>query len=344
MAAQGKEYWKSLARAAQNKLAEVCPGSLPKDRAEFVSDLEANKTKMNHLKRQQDKKGRSMGDTLRDWFRTWLHDKAANEASARQIDKKATAGNNSGKQGYTVDDEGWTTRSARKSSRSGSAATPSPTSSSNASASTSTSPTSSRTSRNSPFFTRSGTRRTSEDAGGVWKELEVAEETPLVDAASGVEATKLDISSPVDTAAGYFFCNTDLAAELYDRYARAPNPITFILPPYDGNTREDIKKALDKHQDRLDGIVNPGIMESTMLVKDPTTGRKRNVATLLVHVDRGQPILPPQQIEDGMLFSDALPSVTLDLPTDVDLLITVVAPICRELGLTEWWEKLKGRP
>ncbi len=148
----------------------------------------------------------------------------------------------------------------------------------------------------------------------------------------------------MEQATGYIFCGSDQAAELYARYARSIHPITFILPPYDADTRDDIKKALDKQEDHYAGAINPSIMDTTLFVVEPSTGRKKNVAALLVHVDRAQPILPPQQVDDGMLFADVLPSVDLDLPAEVELQITVIGPICRELALTEWWERLKARP
>ncbi len=180
--------------------------------------------------------------------------------------------------------------------------------------------------------------------GDAWRDLEVAEETPLVDVSTGEEASKLDLSAPAEQATGYLFCGTDQAADLYARYARAIHPITFILPPYDSDTRDDIRKALDKQEDYYGGAINPSIMDTTMFVTEPPTGRKKNVAALLVHVDRAQPILPPQQVDDGMLFADVLPSVDPDLLAEVDLQLTVIGPICRELALTDWWEKLRARP
>ncbi len=335
----GKDFWRNLAQNAFDALDKVCPGSTHADRKDFIAELETNKQRMGRLKKQRDKKGRSMGDTLRDWFRAWLNDRVAAGAAARKDGRaaRATISQTTSTSATSGDDGGWTTHTNKKPTKSAPSTSTAPT----ATPRTTTSLASST--RPPPAQRRQGARRGDDGFGDVWRDLEVAEDTPLVDVSTGEEATQLDLSAPAESATGYFFCNSQQAADLYSRYARAINPITFILPPYDNETRDDIKKALEKQEDYYDGAVKPSITNTTMFVKEPSTGRKRNVAALLIHVDRAKPILPPQQVDDGMLFADVLPSVDLDLPTDVELQLTVIGPICRELALTDWWEKLRAR-
>ncbi len=340
---QGKNYWTGLARIALNKLADVSPGSLPQDRSDFIADLEKNKTKMNHVKRQHDKKGRSLGDTLRDWFQSWLSARtSADSTSRRQGNLKKDAKDLKGKHHDAGEEDGWTVQARRRPTGRGTSAASATTTTTTTTRTPTSTTTSSSATRTTSSTRRGAASRGREEHACAWRDMEVAEETPLVDVATGTEAGRLDLDAPVEAATGYCFCNTDQAADLFHRLARAPNPITFILPPYGISTKDDIRKALEMHVDLTEGETNPGIVESTLFVKEPS-GRKYNTDVLLVHIDRGQPILPPQQVDDGMLFTDALPSVNLDLPSETDLQFTVVAPICRELGLADWWEKLRGR-
>ncbi len=279
-----------------------------------------------------------MGDTLKDWYRSWASDQAKGVTSTTTNAKARTMD-------AQLDEEGWTTRASRKPNKGaqhaprGATTTPAAASSSRTSATTTTTST-----RTSSSTTRASGRRMDNPLGDAWKDLELAEETPLFDAKSGEEAAKLDPTDPVDAANGYWFCNSDQAASMYTKFARAAHPVTFVLPLYDSDTVQDIKRALDKRRDSAGNDINPGVGETTLLVKEPTSGRKRNVAALLVHVDQDQPILPSHQIDDGTLFNEALPSVNLTLPDEVDLQFTVIAPICRELALTEWWDKLAAKP
>ncbi len=337
MTNQGKEYWKSLAQNANKLLEKVCPGSTQRDRDKFIGELETDKRRMGHLKKQRDKEGRSMSDTLKDWYRSWAVDQA----------KGGTSTSTSGKtriRDDQLDEEGWTihtkkpNKGAQQAPR-GTSTAPSATSSTRAAATTTTTST-----RSSPSTTRASGRKMENTLGDAWKDFELSDETPLIDAKSGEEAARLDPSDPVEAATGYWFCNSDQAAKMYAKFARAAHPVTFVLPLYDSDTVQDIKRALDKRRDSAGDKINPGVGETTLMVKEPTTGRKRNVAALLVHVDQDQPILPPHQIDDGTLFNEPLPSVNLALPDEVDLQFTVIAPICRELALTEWWDKLAAKP
>ncbi len=338
MTQQGKDYWKHLAQSANKLLEKVCPGATQRERDRFIAELENDKKRMGHLRKQRAKEGRSMGDTLKDWFRAWASDlpKRANSA---------TAGANTRPRDSQEDEEGWTTHSARRSQKGaqpasrGAPSAPSSATTTRTTTSATTPPTRTPTST-----TRTGGRRTDISIGDSWKDLEVAEETPLIDEKTGEEAVRLDPNDPVDAVSGYWFCNIDQAAAMYAKFALASHPVTFVLPLYDSDTTHDLRRALDKRRDAAGGDINPGVGETSLMVKEPTSGRKRNVGALLVHVDQDQRILPPHQIDGGTLFNEALPSISLALPDEVDLQFTVVAPICRELALTEWWDKLAAKP
>ncbi len=51
-----------------------------------------------------------------------------------------------------------------------------------------------------------------------WKDYELADGCPLLDDL-GDEAPKLDVTAPLASAEGYLFCNSDVAATLFAKYA-----------------------------------------------------------------------------------------------------------------------------
>ncbi len=334
-----KSKWKELAQYALNQLAKGCPSSSPTARRDFVAEIEGNRTRFNYLRKQREKGGSSATDTLKDWFKKWIADAEAAKSKRAPAD------------GRHDDGDGWQVKS---SARRGARTTSTATSSAGTSATAASAPTSSTSasSSSSPSHLRSGRG----DGGGkkevdtdAWKTLLLAEECPMIDTHTGEEAPRLDPSDAVDVATGYFFCTSKEAANLHAKFARAPNPITLIMPPYSKNTRDNIEMALRKLTDesRLhhDVPIDPALRETTLFVREPTSGTKKTVCALLVHMDRAFPILPPQQVEDGgMLYSNAVPNISMDISTDVDLQFAVTGPMCKEIGLEEWWNKLRSRP
>jgi hypothetical protein len=330
MTTLGKEIWTKLAKQFEGKITEVCPGSAPGDRKKFIEEVQQDRKKMNHLRKQSERRGRPFGDTVRDFYSAWVRDTvtAKNSKDASSASRSSATRPSSSSRGADGDNgDAWKTVSARKGATTSLAR-----------------PSSSHTPHGATGQRGAGQRGGDKELRDAWRDLEVADETPLTDSSTGEEAAKLDLEASVEEASGYVFCYSDRAAELHRKYATSIHPITFILPRVDDNTRNGIERALKKMEDHYEKAINPGLTESTMFIKEPKSGRKKNVEVTLVHVDRGMKICPPQDVEDGMLFTDSLPCVDMDLPTDSEIQFTVMKPICKELALTEWWEKLAARP
>jgi hypothetical protein len=328
MSTLGKEVWTKLAKQVESKIAEVCHGSAPADRKRFIDDVQQDRKKMNHLRKQSQRTGRPFGDTVRDLYSTWARDTVnmKNGKGAPSTTRTPAARASPPPRGADGDGgDGWRTVPTRKAAASSSANSPS--------------------SRSPSAAQRgAGQRGAADESKDAWRNLEVADETPLIDSSTGEEATRLDLDAALEDASGYLFCHCDRAAELHRKYATSVHPITFIMPRVDDKTRVGMERALKRMEDHYEKAINPGLTDSTMFIKEPSSGRKKNVQVTLVHVDRAMKICPPQDVEDGMLFADSLPSVDLDLPTDIEVQFTIMKPICKELALTEWWDKLAARP
>ena len=63
----------------------------------------------------------------------------------------------------------------------------------------------------------------------------------------------------------------------------------------------------------------------------------------LVHADSTIPIRPPQMQTDGILFTSPILELAMLMPQEVRMKIAVLAPMCNELGATEWWTKFAGK-
>jgi hypothetical protein len=282
-----KSKWKELAQFALNQLAKASPSSSPTARRDFVTEIENNRTRFNYLRKQKEKGGTSAADTLKDWFKKWIADAEAAKNKRGPAEERQHDG------------EEWQVKSG---TRRGNRATSSPTTPAGTSPTTSSS-----TSASSLSYLRSG--RSGKDGQGVrggkkdvdadtWKNLQLADECPMIDTQTGEEAPVLDPSASVDTATGYYFCTTREASNIHAKFAHASRPITLIMPPYGKTTRESIEIALkqltDESRQQHDIPIDPGIRETTLFVKEPTSGAKKTVCALLVHIDKALPILPPQ--------------------------------------------------
>ncbi len=84
---------------------------------------------------------------------------------------------------------------------------------------------------------------------------------------------------------------------------------------------------------------------AAMMVKD-ADGSTRSVDVTLLNFDELNPILPSNIISSRSSLSPSahLPDLDMELPSTVDILVSILAPMCREVGIEDWWDKLKVRP
>jgi hypothetical protein len=328
--------WRQVIADATRLLHRAFPGGSAThvgNKRQFLSDIEADKKKMNHFKKKYamgEKRGESV---IKDWYDTWVKNRTLAKASG-----DGTAG------GAASAGDGWQTQ-GRQGRR---AAEGQPASSTSTSTATSSS--------SANLMGRGGSSRggdglrklggdvnLQDDGGAAWKDLSPAADAPFVDP-MGDEAPRLDVTDPVSQARGFHFCSSAEAARLRGKYAFSANPITFIIPFVDHITFNSIKDALKRETERSQGLVHPSITKASIFVKVQSTGARVQKDACLIHVDEAQPNLPPHLTSDGMLFTSPLPNVRLETRADEELQIAIVGPVCAELGLDEWWKKLVARP
>ncbi len=64
----------------------------------------------------------------------------------------------------------------------------------------------------------------------------------------------------------------------------------------------------------------------------------------MVHANARQRLCPPQEVDDGMLFTSEIPELTMDLPREEELQVAVLGPMCAELAIGDWWDKFRAIP
>ncbi len=269
-----KAGWKHLGAEAAALLRQVCPGNSPAlvaNRKHFSCELEDGHEQMGHYKKQVAKGGRCAGDTIRDWFTAWVKDQASSSrgGNAQQRDREQEA-------------EGWQTKSSR---------------------STGTTRTSTATTgkTHGPQPNQApqrhgrgdGGRRQDEEEREPWRDLKLADDTPLIDPTTGDGAPRLDPTATLEEAVGYCFCTTSEAEKLQAKFAMAASPVTLIMPHYGKKTKEAIELALKQDSENDGGTNDPAIKETTLNVIEPNSGKKRSVDVLLVHMDAALPLVPP---------------------------------------------------
>ncbi len=318
-----KAGWDKIKKKAGQLLARAVPGnsdSVAQGRRSFMEVLADDKGRMARIKKKHD--GTSEGDKkiiqmLIDWYKVYKSHPSSFKSSPSAPTTSSTSP--------------------------GIRTTPMATSSSSPSASSSTT---------AAWATAASTKRKGrgkeEDDSGLqakWAELVPACDTQLLMPDSLADAPKLDISSTIDRAVGYHFCNARAAAEIVKKFIESPNPIVIIMPRCSPMDREGISKALDGMRERAFRAIFPSISNASMLVED-TDGRVKTVDVTMVQIDELNPILPANSIADhsGDAVATQLPDLDMDLPSLVDIQVSVLAPLCRDLGLEDWWTKLAARP
>ncbi len=83
---------------------------------------------------------------------------------------------------------------------------------------------------------------------------------------------------------------------------------------------------------------------SAFVVDETASGGRKALSVLLLHANANNPLRPPQADHGGMLFTYTIPSLIWDAPKEVEMQLTVAAPLCKELGMEKWWEKFAAIP
>ncbi len=338
--------WKKVIADASRLLHRALPGNNlnhTANKKQFLKDLEGDKKRMAHLRKKLEINDTRGGQVVKDWYDAWV--------KRRTITPGGASGNYDDGDDFNGEDGGaWTTQGRRgrpqadllRDPPSSRTTRPPTTSSTTASSRTTARPGPAPRAGNGVSRPARGEDPQGHD-GDTWKDLQPADDSPLVDP-SGDEAKRLDITAAVSDASGYHFCSSTEAARLRAKFAMAPQAVTFIVPFVDHATLASIRDGLKRESERKDGLIAPSAMHASIFVKEPSTGTRRRKEVYLIHVDSALPILPSHLVNDGMLFASPLPNLKLDVRTDIDVQVAVMAPVCAELGLEEWWKRLAARP
>ena len=167
-----------------------------------------------------------------------------------------------------------------------------------------------------------------------WSQLKLSTEFPLHFVNSGEEAKPIDAKAPSLAAEkGYHICN---AHELFKTMERVADDsllqVTFIVHELTAKEVNMLEtQILDKIRTRASNqehpiSLNPGIDECDLHFSD----KQRRPCTL-VHMDKDDKILPKTQGMAKVTFGDK------DTAT---LQVSIIEPICRELGIAAWFKEL----
>ncbi len=313
-----KQRWLKLQKAVERLIVRAVPGSSPsaaQDRRDFMKALFDDFGRMKRLDTKHD--GTTDGDKrvvqqLIDWSKLFK----TNPASFKGP------------------------RAGTKTSPSASSSSPHP------SSTTSSSTTAGWTEiRSKPRGSGKGKGGQDERMHERWSELVPADETPLLMPDTFTDAPRLDVNTTVEKATGYIFRNGRAAASIAWKFAETPNPLVVVMPRCSPADYDGIMVALEKIKEEANVSVFPIMKQAAMMVKD-SDGSTRSVDVTLLNFDEINPILPSNIIStrSDPSFTTQLPDLEMELPSTVDIWVSILAPMCREVGIEDWWDKLKVRP
>ncbi len=338
---EANKLWKEFRSQVHDLLGQACP-SQPQDlRNTFLAtQFKGNFTRRRNFRKTIHTKTKQQAvQAIGDMFRSWctaqerldIVDKA--KASGKAVDKDELAWSEARR---AKDKRAQTASAAAGGTRNGGGGGGGLGGSGNYSGTTSTATT-------SPTTTGSLTRRsTKSQPQALWRQYELAEGYPLFDDLGEI-APKLDLEEAFDTAEGYHFCTSEAAATLCARDMKKDSSVTFVIPPHGGGFKEDVKAALDKLNEDSDGDATVATVQAAMFAKDETNGRK-SLDVHLVHANARRPLLPAHLVDDGVIVNARHAELSMDLPQEEELQISVIEPMCRVPGLEAWWKKFQSRP
>ena len=183
-----------------------------------------------------------------------------------------------------------------------------------------------------------------------WSSLEPAQQNKLVFANDGEEAPKLDLEESPCTASGYAFVHKDYLERVLDKYAVAGRPVAFAIQTFEKLATEQkatIDSQLSAYKDREEAYVCPTTQIVKLILQDAKTKKTNHKIhwIVMVNMNDTQKILPVhdqmvQQLPEH-IKPDCMPNISFDKPTVTSMTVSIVQPICDELGLSNWWAKMK---
>ncbi len=319
-----KRAWKEIEGRAVEILNFACPRQSTALKSAFIATaLQTNVKRIKRIKNLLAKGSRvDAAQVIGDWFRLWNSDEARLKRAANTAD---------------ADEADWAVQKKNKKEKEAKA--------SGAEAAKANAAASLRQKKKTapPKGEENGRDRKDKEGSNPWRENRLCEKCPLIDR-GGDDVDMLCLDDSPCIASGWLFCTCDFALRQIPYYAESHFPVTFILPPYP-NFKEDVMRGLEKVKADTDGVINAVIEEASVFVVDEAAhGGRRAQEVLLLQVNAANPLRPPQADHDGMLFTSTLPTLVWDAPKEVEMQLTVAAPLCKELGMEKWWDKFAAIP
>ncbi len=169
-----------------------------------------------------------------------------------------------------------------------------------------------------------------------WKDLLVPNDSPLTSSDQQV-IPKLDLNTPAERAKGYHFCSANDALSLLEKYGpSAANPIVFIVKQFDNRADEDrVRRGVEELRHGSEYTMFPQIDKAVINVYDPIARDVYPRMVLMLQVLEHDPVRPDHQQD----FFDG--GINMEVQENEELRITIVQPMCHELALDEWWDRLE---
>ena len=185
-----------------------------------------------------------------------------------------------------------------------------------------------------------------------WAELFLSEHSPVCDS-EGKIAQKCCIRPNADEeefhkAEGYILAHGDAAQKYIYHLAQRPSdakPVVIIVPRLTHYALAAMKQQLADLEDKLNAeagerVSTFGVSEVNLAFMDPKTQIVTGKDVWLTHPNFDDPLMPPQHEGESQIAADLAPELQCKPSDDVDISITIVKPMCDEVGQEEWAKKL----
>ena len=186
-----------------------------------------------------------------------------------------------------------------------------------------------------------------------WTFQEPASNNLLIDQLSGRCAQKLNMEEPVCLARGFAFVTKETLQALIPKYAAVEHPVAFAIETTEkdakqlkDNIESSIRKFKENEEDVIRAAVSPSIEITSLVLVNSKTQKTshRPQMLLLVNLVSTKMIVPAHHEKVATLAKENLihcmPNISFERPPVSSVVVSVVKPICCEIGMESWWQKL----
>ena len=174
----------------------------------------------------------------------------------------------------------------------------------------------------------------------------------LIDQTTGKPAEKLDPEDPVKLATGFSFVSKQSLETILAKYSEAIRPVAFIIETEE-KSAEELKKNIEtevkRFREKADlsgGAFSPTIESTKLMLSNSKSKAEIQGArsVLIVNMDSNGLILPAHHKKISAFVKTntvhCMPDISFSRPEFTSIAVSVVKPICEEIGMETWWQKL----